>query len=252
MATYAAKRYREGKAAHELRIFLEFCEAAGLAPSSITQPDPPDIAAELEGHGRVAFELVRVNHADELLSDKMLRESTFFLADQFAQLPASQRARLSAMYADANVLLQFTPAANAGQRKQALPFVWTSLESRGAGAEGCLFKSSAWLTTCVPSYLDMVYVSRLRGLTGGPQFNTQSASYVYPIQIARVIEKLHKPYSSTEPLDLLAYADNGEFSFARDLPELTGAVRLHLPGSAFRRVWAFEELQRRASLVDER
>jgi hypothetical protein len=251
---YPARQYREEKAPHERRIFLEFCAAAGLelVPDSIMQPDPPDIVAELEGFGRVAFELVRVNHADELLSDRMLRESTYFLADQFAQLPASQRARLSAMYADAHVLLQFTPAANPGQRKQALPFVWALLEARGAGAKGELFKAYRWLTTCAPSHLHMIYVSRLSGQTAGPLFNTQSANYVYPVQIARVIEKLHTPYSSTEPLELLAYADNGEFSLARDLPELTEAVRLHLPGSAFRRVWAFEELQRRATLVGER
>jgi hypothetical protein len=129
--------------------------------------------------------------------------------------------------------------------------VWALLESKGAGAKGYLFKSSTWLATCVPSHLDMVYVSRLPRQTGGPLFNTQSASYAYPVQIARVIDKLQKPYNCAEPLELLAYADRGEFSFANDLPGLSDAVRLHLPGSAFRRVWAFEEMQRRATLVGE-
>jgi hypothetical protein len=237
--------------AHERRIFAEFCAASGLAPDSITQPDPPDIIAELDGHGRVAFELVRVNHADEILSMNLMVESTYFLAEQFTQRPAPQHARLSAMYADAHVLLQFSPTANPGQRKQALPFVWTLLESRAAGAKGYLFKSSTWLATCVPSHLDMVYVSRFPGLTGGPQFNTQSANYVYPIQIARVIDKLWKPYRCAEPLELVAYADRGEFSLVRDLPELGEAVRSQLPGSAFRRVWAFEEMQRRVTLIGE-
>jgi hypothetical protein len=155
------------------------------------------------------------------------------------------------MYADAHVLLQFSPAANPGQRKQALLFVWTLLESRPAGAKGYLFQSGTWFASCMPSHLDMVYVSRLPRQTGGPIFNTQSANYAYPIQIARVIDKLKKPYNCAEPLDLVAYADRGEFSFAHDLPELGEAVRLHLPGSPFRRVWAFEELQRRVTLVGE-
>jgi hypothetical protein len=103
----------------------------------------------------------------------------------------------------------------------------------------------------MPSYLDMVYVSRLARQTGGPLFNTQSASYAYPAQIARVIDKLQKPYSCAEQLELLAYADRGELSFANDLPALSEAVELHLPGSAFRRVWVFEEMLRRATLVGE-
>jgi hypothetical protein len=247
---HAAKLYREDKSAHERRVFVEFCAARGITPGQIMQPDPPDIIADLDG-APVAFELVRVNHTDEILSMNLLVESSSFLAEQFAQLPAAQRARLSAMYADAHVLLQFSPAANPGQRKQALPFVWTLLESRPAGAKGILFKSATWLATAVPSHLDMVYVSRLSRQTGGPIFNTQSANYVYPVQIARVIDKLKKPYNCAEPLELLAYADRGELSFASDLPALAEAVRLHLPGSAFRRVWAFEEMQRRATLVGE-
>jgi hypothetical protein len=65
---HAAKQYREEKAPHERRIFVEFCAAFGLAPDGITQPNPPDIIADLDGRGRVAFELVRVNHSDEILS----------------------------------------------------------------------------------------------------------------------------------------------------------------------------------------
>jgi hypothetical protein len=65
---HAAKQYREEKAAHKRRIFAEFCAASRLSPDSITQPNPPDIIADLDGHGRIAFELVRVNHSDEIQS----------------------------------------------------------------------------------------------------------------------------------------------------------------------------------------
>jgi hypothetical protein len=249
---HAAKLYREDKSAHERRVFVEFCAARGITPGHITQPDPPDIVAEFNGDGSTAFELVRLNHTDEIVSLNMLVESSSFLAQQFALLPAAQHARLSAMYDDAHVLLQFSPAANPGQRKQALPFVWTLLETRAAGAKGYFFNKSVTLfPTCMPSYLDMVYVSRLARHTGGPLFNTQSASYAYPAQIVRVIDKLQKPYSCAEPLELLAYADRGELSSANDLPALREAVKVHLPGSAFRRVWVFEEMLRRATVLGE-
>jgi hypothetical protein len=37
-----------------------------------------------------------------------------------------------------------------------------------------------------------------------------------------------------------------------DLPALADALMRHLPGSAFRRAWAFEEMQRRVTLTGER
>jgi hypothetical protein len=245
---------REEKPAHERRIFLRYCGARGLVPGNITQPTPPapDIIADLPGHGRVAFELVRVNHDDEIISNNLGLESRDFLAEQFAQLPTPQHERLSAMYSDAEVTLKFSPVANPGQRKRVLPFVWTLLETRPAGATGWLFQDAdKWLTTCVPGDLETVYVSRLARQTGGPQFSTISTGFPIPVQIDRVIEKLQKRYECAEPLELLAYADGSEFSFEDDLTALGEAVRLHLPGSRFRRVWGFEEIQRKVTLIGE-
>jgi hypothetical protein len=106
----AAKIHREAKPAHEKRIFLEFCDAAHLplVPDSIRQPDPPDVTADLEGSGTRAFELVRLNHNEELMSTSLLRESSHFWTEQFARLPAPHRERLASMYSDAHVLLQFS------------------------------------------------------------------------------------------------------------------------------------------------
>jgi hypothetical protein len=72
------------KREHELRTFQQFCDAAALriVPDTVRQPDPPapDLIAELEGNGRVAFELVRLNDPDQLtrLSPNCpKKESTF-------------------------------------------------------------------------------------------------------------------------------------------------------------------------------
>ncbi len=249
-----AKPRRETKDAHERRVFVEFCRAAGLPviPESIQQPqpDPPDIIADIEGQGRVTFELVRLNHDDELHSRKLLTESSYFLSEQFAKVADPQRTRLAAMYADAHVLVQFTATADAGRRKRALPFLWAFLESRPAGAKGELYRVYPWQVTCAPAELQMVYVSRWPEKHAGPEFNCQSASYAYPIQIERVVEKLRTPYGRKGSLELLAYVDFGEISFARDLPALEAAVREHLPGSAFRRVWAFEEMLNRVIAIN--
>jgi len=62
----AAKQYREDKAAHERRIFVEFCSASGLAPLSIAQPDPPDIIAELDGRGGAVDRLEKTLAAGDI------------------------------------------------------------------------------------------------------------------------------------------------------------------------------------------
>jgi hypothetical protein len=185
------------------------------------------------------------------MSSNLLRESSYFLADQFSRLPADQRSKLTSMYADAHVLLQFRHPTNPVQRRQALKFVWALLATREPGARGVVFQTPKWWASCAPGCLEMVYVSRLAGQTNGPLFNTQAASFVYPVQVARVVEKLQKRYQVSVPLDLIAYADGGEFSFSSDLPQLVEVVKVRFPGSAFGRVWAFEEMQRRVTLVDE-
>lgn len=245
------KAARENKQAHERRIFVEFCRANSIPVllNSIRQPDPPepDIVADIEGRGTVAFELVRMNHDDDLVSMNLGVESSAFLSAEFAKLPDPQRSRLATMYDDAHVLLQFSPAANLGQRRQVLPLVWSMLESQPTGAKG--FFHNPPIATRASSHLHMVYVSRLARQRGGPLFNSQSASFPYPIQIERVIAKLKKLYTCVHPLELLAYVDRGEMPFESDLSSLGQAVGEHLSGSSFRRVWAFEELLKRATAI---
>jgi hypothetical protein len=56
------------KNVEERALFARFAADAGLPVivASITQPDPPDILSEIEGLGRVGFELVQLDARQEL------------------------------------------------------------------------------------------------------------------------------------------------------------------------------------------
>ncbi len=73
---------------HELRTFQQFCDAAGfkIIPDTVSQPNPPapDLIAELEGEGRVAFELVRLNDPDQLTRLSLMHQTPQFLQAEFA------------------------------------------------------------------------------------------------------------------------------------------------------------------------
>jgi hypothetical protein len=232
---------------HELRTFEQFCAAARLTivPGTIVQPDPPapDLSAELETRGRTAFELVRLNHPDQLTRLSLMHQTPQFLADAFAALPEELRTRLSSIYADGIITIHFRGAVNLSERRRALPFVWDTLASQPAGFVG---KVDLW-DLGAPEAIELIWVNR--GKTFGvPYFKTQTAGYVLPLAADRVGEKLQKHYQCAEPLELLAYVHWGELAHANAADEIAAVAAQYLPGSQFRRVWVYEGLLQRVAL----
>jgi hypothetical protein len=232
---------------HELRTFEEFCAAARLTivPGTIVQPDPPapDLSAEFELLGRTAFELVRLNHPDQLTRLSLMHLTPQFLANAFTALPVEMHARLSSMYADGIITVHFRGAVNFGERRRALPFVWDTLASQPAGFVG---KVDLWQLSA-PEAIELIWVNRGKTF-GTPYFKTQTAGYVLPLAVDRVGEKLQKHYQCAEPLELLAYVHWGELAHANAADEIAAVVERHLPGSQFRRVWVYEGLIHRVAL----
>src|ERR1700728_4379343 len=62
-----ASKHKATTAALEIGVFRRFAASAGLTvEGEIEQPNPPDILCSVQGLGRVAFELVRLDDTDEL------------------------------------------------------------------------------------------------------------------------------------------------------------------------------------------
>jgi hypothetical protein len=72
---------------------------------------------------------------------------------------------------------------------------------------------------------------------------------VLPLRLERIVEKLRARYDCREPLELLAYIDNGELAHASDEHDIARIVGVGLAGSQFRRVWVFEGLLNRVALT---
>lgn len=227
---------------HELRTFRQFCDAAALkiVPDTIRQPDPPtpDLIAELEGEGRVAFELVRLNDPDQLTRLSLMQQTPQFLQTEFGALPLDQRADLTAKYRDGIITIHFRGPVDLGLRRKALPFIWATLAVQPVGFSG---KVDLW-DLGAPDAVELIWVNRGKTVDDVPYFKTQTAGYVLPLVADRIGEKLQKRYQCTEPLDLLAYIHWGELAHANAADEIAAVVNRHLSGSQFRQVWVYEGL----------
>jgi hypothetical protein len=166
---------------HELRTFQQFCDAAALkiVRGTVCQPDPPapDLIAELEGEGRVAFELVRLNDPDQLTRLSLMQQTPQFLQAEFAALPAKRHEDLSAKYADGIITIHFRGAVDLGLRRKALPFIWETLAAQPVGFTG---KVDLW-DLGAPDAVELIWVNRGKTPGGVPYFKTQTAGYVLPL-----------------------------------------------------------------------
>jgi hypothetical protein len=242
-AASAVNWKRESERAH----FEMFCEAARLPliPESIEQPDPPapDLVAELEGSGRVAFELVRLNDPDHLTRFRLMQQMPGFLERQFAALPAERRLALTARYIDAEIIIDFQGAATLAQRRRVLPYVWVVLEGLPDGHQGKvdLYGREP------PAELALMWINRIR-TDGRARFRSQTTGFVLPLRVEEIERKLRKRYETDHPLELLAYVENGEMAHLADAARITEVVERLLPKSQFRRVWVYEGLLRQVGL----
>jgi hypothetical protein len=231
----------------ERRHFEMFCTAAELplVPGSIEQPEPPapDLVAEFQGMGRVAFELVRLNDPDHLTRFRLMQQMPGFLERQFAALPVERHQALTAKYIDAHIIVDFHGAATLAQRRRVLPYVWEVMEGLPDGYQGKvdLYGREP------PAELSMIWINRI--ITGGrPWFRSQTAGFVLPLRVEEIERKLQKRYDTEAPLELLAYVENGEVAHQSDVDQITEIVARLLPTSQFRRVWVYEGLLRRIGM----
>jgi hypothetical protein len=127
------------QAAFERAIFERFAQDPRLVvrADSITQPNPPDIRCEVEGPGRVAFELVQLDNAEELQRMGYLHRAREFWSDAVQTLGAEALDR----HRGAQINVELHPKANQTQRGAALEQIAFMLSKLPEGAEGTLFET---------------------------------------------------------------------------------------------------------------
>ena len=236
------------KRGHERFVFCRFCAAAGLVvmDGSIEQPndDPPDLRAEVEGQGRTAFELVRLNDFDDLKTKSRVGPGDRLLRTSFAALEDSRRSALTAKFADCGINLCFDGLSPDADRKEALAYLWNRLEELPADHNGQVHLARP----ATPSALLFLYVTRAH-CDDGPHLHAFGMGGEYPLDLNQLRTKLATRYDRSERLELLAYVDSGEIAFMGAIERIEELVAELLPQSSFHTVWIYEGLLDRVSFA---
>ena len=231
---------------HQLEqwVFLQFCQAAGITvlPETLSQPDPPDIEVIVVGQGRVSFELVRLNDPDDLKGRSLSRSANELVEHCFTDLEPGRRQALEARYQCAQIMVGFVETHGNDERRKAMAFVWTLLESLPDGYDGEVHLQCRG----APKALGLLYVTRSEQIMDGPWLRTTSMGGAYPLHVEQIGKKLATRYSKAIPLELLAYIERGEIQHADAKQRIQDEVTAKLPGSSFRAVWVFEQMHRQA------
>jgi hypothetical protein len=226
------------KRAGERAAFERFAAAAEIRvlPGSLTQPDPPapDITAEVEGVGRIAFELVRLDADDEFLSRRMFLEARDLLQSEFQQLPDRKRIGIEAKFSSSGIAVEFRRFADTAARRRALTKVWPLIEGLPASHDG---EVDMWGRAI--SDIESLWVIPEPERTS-LYFRSFIVGSPMPVHTERLTVKLQRRYACAEPLELLAYNEVEELAHLADEQRIRDAVESQIAGSQFRRVWVFD------------
>jgi hypothetical protein len=216
----------------ERAVFERFAATAEirLVPGSVAQPDPPapDISADIEGAGRIAFELVRLDADDEFLSRRMFLEARELLESEFQKLPERQRAAIGAKFSSSGIAVEFHRFADTAARRRALAEDLPASHDGEVDMCGRAIQDveSLWVIP-EPERTSLYFRSFI---VGSPM----------PVHADRLSEKLQRRYVCTEPLELLAYNEVEQLAHLADEQRIRDAVESQIAGSQFRRVWVFD------------
>jgi hypothetical protein len=219
----------------ELEIFRRFVSASrlpvDLASIEARQPPEPDVQCRLLGGEAVAFELV------ELIDDD-LRRLVQTQMDFGPKLNAEIRKRFPARcppgWEGVMIGVEFEGRASSVNRMRAVPRIVDVLLRAGPQARGKLT-----LDPDLRSTVRRIHMNR-RG-SDFPWFFVTGCTSFEDKTVSEVAAKFRKTYTTTAPVELLAYYATGP-AMEPDMwdPVLGDLLRGELPASPFRRVWGFD------------
>jgi hypothetical protein len=208
-----------------------------IVPGSILQnpPPAPDIECEIEGVGRMAFELVALDADDTRTRLSNMNATREAWGRALKSWPGKEQEALRADCDNVFLALNIEETAGGRARAKIMKEIQTRLLAKGSGFEGDLFRGDETFDG-----LNRARVHRGK-LSNGPRINAPSAGAWLAPQVDKIREKLSdKNYQTERPLELFAYATHDEVdAHVNSLPMIDECVRRYLPGSRFRRIWVF-------------
>jgi hypothetical protein len=232
------------KADLERAIFERFAQDAGftIRAQSITQPDPPDVICEVEGLGRVAFELVQLDDAEELQRMGYLHRAPEFWSEATDALGQEVMQR----HQGAQINVEFHPKANQRERRAALKLIAAALSELPEGTEKALFEKPppGLITADLKSFpmKDGPLIFEMSGFS--VKFDPSRCGPV-GIDLARIDKKVALYRDGWDVrAELLAYARWG-MPFSDQMHEAPQYLATRFPAGIFARAWIYEVTSRR-------
>jgi hypothetical protein len=227
------------KADLERAIFERFAQDAGFTvrAQSITQPDPPDVVCEFEGLGRVAFELVQLDDAEELQRMGYLHRAREFWSEATEALGRDVMER----HRGAQINVEFHRKANQRERRAALKLIAAALCELPEGAERTLFdKLPPGLMAADLKYFPMSDGPLIFEVSGFSVNFEASRCGPAGIDLTRIDKKVAQ-YSDGWGVraELLAYARWG-MPFSDQMHEVSQYLARRFPAGIFARAWIYE------------
>jgi hypothetical protein len=226
--------------ARDKDLFLEFASVAGLkvCRAQIETPDPPqpDVVAEIEGEGRVTYELGEIIDQDLARNYRLSAETFTAIREFHAAMPPERCVTFDTRFSASNIIFRFSEQADLSKRCRALPAAFDLLLVAGIPKNGRLQMFGPHLE----NVLESVHILATT-IGTGPVFDACCPKCFDPSALSILKKKLTKTYSTQHPLELILHSDQrGLHAETFWLPPVSAHVESHLEHSPFRRVWLFE------------
>ncbi len=224
----------------EKEIFSHFAEhcALPIRPGSIVKRKPlkPDILCEIKEEGPLAFEMVEL--IDEGLAQRTYGQIKLqeLLKDTYQSLPVNVRSEVEKRLGNALVHVEFNLGMSSRARESAIPRVFEILQEITPSFVGDFQPQVG-----SPLHKLVIRITVRRGQFVGPCFDVEAGGFFADPTIYRITQKFKKKYSSSAPIELLAYYElQPVLPESIWLPKLQTFTTQHLRSSGFRRVWVYD------------
>lgn len=230
----------------ELNVFSGFAAVCGLCivPNSIEKREPPepDVLCQIQDEGPIAFEMVELLDQVRIARPRGIQaEISDGFRDAYRSLSEGEQARLQERLGNATVRVHMSRAVSSHRRRAAVGELLKLLLDIDTQFEG---------EYLLPPKLRLLASLKIvRGNFAGPRFTAISDSVYDPTPLKGLEAKFGKIYTTTSPIDLVAYFDSQHAPPENKIVSLQQLIKSLIDSSGFRRVWVYDANERRVCCV---
>lgn len=240
------------QAEDERKIFEAFAEIAPftvLPCSTESRESPaPDILCQIENHGLIAFELTEL--IDQAYMDHI---GLTFKTEQYlnsywqSKLNAADSTIFRNKYSDALLHFEYSQKSSLKERKVAAKKAFPKLLLLPNDSDGEFLKFDPELAPVLQS----IQITRVTGLVE-PIIDVSSYVRLGDPTAQAITKKFKKIYECDYPIELLAHINLGIMPHEDIWIAAAEKIVSQLPGSAFRKIWIFDNTDKKIKYAYEK